>query len=320
MARARDSRQLDLFSQDASDPALRLEAYFKSLRDVAQRLPARIHFGTSSWSFPGWKGLVYPSERSASELSRTGLVDYVRHPLFRCVGVDRSYYRPLSTTQFEELASQLPSRFPCLVKAPSYLTSPRLDDGPPSPSFFDFERFERDVLLPVQASFAEHCAALILQLSAGCSLDLPQQLEKFLSRAPKGLRLAVELRDAHLLTPAYSKVLRRYGATHVYNYWSQMPLPGQQARIVPIEPESLVVIRLMLRPGTQYEQRRVTYAPYDGLRDIDDAMRDEVTELLSICDKLRCTVYVLVNNKAEGSAPLTIEALARRVVDRVERG
>ena len=36
-----------------------LEAQHAESRALAARLPAAVHFGTSSWSFPGWAGLVY---------------------------------------------------------------------------------------------------------------------------------------------------------------------------------------------------------------------------------------------------------------------
>ena len=41
--------------------------------------------GTSSWSFPGWAGIVYDSKVSQTTLARHGLAAYARHPLFRTV-------------------------------------------------------------------------------------------------------------------------------------------------------------------------------------------------------------------------------------------
>ena len=49
-------QQLPLFPDlDAVDPA----AVDDSVLELSARLPLRIHLGTSSWSFPGWTGLVY---------------------------------------------------------------------------------------------------------------------------------------------------------------------------------------------------------------------------------------------------------------------
>jgi len=47
-------------------------------------------------------------------------------------------------------------------------------------------------------------------------------------------------------------------------------------------------------------------------------MRRQVTSLLRTGMANRKRTYLLVNNKAEGSAPLTIEAIARRLVEESE--
>ena len=37
-------------------------------RAIAARVPPRIRFGTSSWSFPGWSGIVYEGTPSEATL------------------------------------------------------------------------------------------------------------------------------------------------------------------------------------------------------------------------------------------------------------
>ena len=54
-----------------------------------------MHLGTSSWTFPGWKGLVWDGHYSDTQLSKHGLAAYAQHPLFRTVTLDRTFYRPL---------------------------------------------------------------------------------------------------------------------------------------------------------------------------------------------------------------------------------
>ena len=96
---SRVSDQLSLFPLDtAPDPAAaRLQQSHEEARALAVRLPTDVLFGTSSWSFPGWAGLVYSSDRPASMLAREGLREYARHPLLRTVGIDRSYYARISS-------------------------------------------------------------------------------------------------------------------------------------------------------------------------------------------------------------------------------
>ena len=83
------------------------------VRQLGDRLPASVRFGTSSWSFPGWAGLVYRRPRTQTELARDGLREYARYPLFGTVGIDRSYYAPLTGEDLKRYAAQLPTGFPC---------------------------------------------------------------------------------------------------------------------------------------------------------------------------------------------------------------
>ena len=64
--------------------------------DLAARMQARwgdrCRLGTSSWSFPGWRGLVYEGQHAQATLSRKGLAAYAAIPLLRTVSLDRTFY------------------------------------------------------------------------------------------------------------------------------------------------------------------------------------------------------------------------------------
>src|SRR5688500_12614298 len=100
--------QLELFpsaetpTRDDDPPGL------AEARSLAARLPEHVRLGTSSWTFPGWVGIVYPEKTGERELLDRGLELYTRYPLFRTVGIDRSYYRPLTVAELEQYRAQLP--------------------------------------------------------------------------------------------------------------------------------------------------------------------------------------------------------------------
>ena len=113
-------RQLELFAA----PAPRVsELDFSAERALAERLPPHVSFGTSSWTFPGWAGIVYPRGTSERELVDRGLELYAKHPLFRTVGIDRSYYAPLDRATLARYASELPPGFRAVMKVWSAVTS-----------------------------------------------------------------------------------------------------------------------------------------------------------------------------------------------------
>ncbi|MEZ6184635.1 MAG: DUF72 domain-containing protein, partial [Planctomycetota bacterium] len=83
--------QLPLFAGVDPEPRrLGPASVAPELRALAARLPPTVHLGTSSWSFPGWRGVVYDREANQRELAREGLRAYAQHPLLRAVGVDRT--------------------------------------------------------------------------------------------------------------------------------------------------------------------------------------------------------------------------------------
>ena len=96
-------------------------------------------------------------------------------------------------------------------------------------------------------------------------------------------------------------------------------MPAAQAEIEPPEEPPFVVVRLLLRPGTWYEDQRERFAPFNRIVAPDDAMREEVAAISLRALAAGRRVYVLVNNKAEGSSPRTILELAKRVRDRQRR-
>ncbi len=300
-----------------------LEQRYERFRVLSAALPPGLRMGTSSWSFPGWQGIVYTRRRSAAVLSKDGLREYVQHPLLRTVGIDRSYYAPMPEADLTQYAASLPEGFVCCIKAPAAVTSPTLRDRGrhlPNPDFLSADRFERDLLAPLARSFAAHTGPVLLQFAptthkrASDAEAFIDGLDALLDRLPRAFSYAVELRDRWVLTDRYRTVLARHGASHVYNYWSAMPMPGAQARIVPPEAQPSVVIRLLLRPGTWYEEQRQVFAPFDRLVEPDEAMRRDVIDLIRRSVNAGRGVFLLVNNKAEGSSPLTIEALAERLV------
>jgi uncharacterized protein YecE (DUF72 family) len=322
-------KQLDLFAESPpprrkgpAPEAERLVREHAEAAGIAARLPAGVRFGTSSWSFPDWAGIVYSRVAKVTELAREGLREYARHPLLTTVGIDRSYYAPIPSQELVRYSEQLPAGFPCCPKALELVTSvarPTRSGGHPgeaNPEFLNARLFEEEMLGPFREVFRQHTGPFILQFPpAPRSLRMSApafagKLERFLDALPKDFQYAVELRDPTLLTSDYRDALAAHGAAHVYNYVTAMPMPGEQVKAIPVDSAPFAVIRLLLRPGTTYGERREEMMPFSRLTDRDDEMRSQVVSLARSAIESGIPVSVLVNNKAEGCSPLTIRALA----------
>ena len=108
--------QLSLFAPvGASEPSARVRVLASLLDKLNKGLDEGpdegLYLGTSSWSFPGWAGIVYDSKVSQTTLARHGLAAYARHPLFRTVCIDRTYYSPITAEDFARYESAVPEDF-----------------------------------------------------------------------------------------------------------------------------------------------------------------------------------------------------------------
>ncbi|MGD2045817.1 MAG: DUF72 domain-containing protein [Gemmatimonadota bacterium] len=295
----------------------------KHVRALARRLPPTLRLGTSSWSFPGWDGIVYDRRTSQRMLAREGLPAYAEHPLFRTVGVDRTYYRPLEVADFREYAAVVPDDFRFLVKADRLVTSP-LDPETPgvrarNPRFLDPSYAVDAVVAPFVEGLGAKAGVLLFQfppipanLVRGRQA-FQEQLQRFLAALPEGPLYAVELRTPAFLDESYADVLESVGVAHCYNVHPAMaPIERQLALVQPFYQPALVV-RWMLHSGLRYEAARDRYAPFDRLVDEDPESRDRIaTTVLDVILAER-PAFVIANNKAEGSSPLTLIRLAERI-------
>ncbi|MDX2192005.1 MAG: DUF72 domain-containing protein [Gemmatimonadales bacterium] len=289
-------------------------------------LPPGIRFGTSSWTFPGWAGLLYggryPSKANAAAL----LGQYAACPLFGTVGIDSTYYRPLEPAQLEAYAAALPPAFPCVSKVwnritlhTATVTAHGFTRGERNPGFLDATLFLDAVAAPMARHFRAHCGPLVFEfpwIPKGTGLG-PERfaaaLDVFFSALPRELPYAVEVRNVEFLGAPYFAVLREHGVGHVFNAWTRMPRIGYQLELEDCVTAPFVVCRALQRPGMTYEEGVEAFAPFDRLHAPDPDLRDDLVALAGRAVALGLPAYIIVNNKAEGSAPLTVAAVARRI-------
>jgi uncharacterized protein YecE (DUF72 family) len=152
-----------------------------------------------------------------------------------------------------------------------------------------------------------------------------EQLAGFLSALPvlpEGTRYAVEIRDACLLTPRFIRTLKATGVRYCVGIHARMPDPLRQAAALALldgEPAGPLIVRWSLHGGFKYEQAKAKYDPFDRLVDEDPATRTALAELAARYAIAGQPVLIAVNNKAEGSAPLTCVKLARAIVEAYSR-
>ncbi|MBB3005873.1 DUF72 domain-containing protein [Cupriavidus alkaliphilus] len=309
-----------------------------ALAALAARLPPHLYFGTSSWAYPGWNGLVYDGEYSDSLLSRKGLAAYSRHPLLRAAGIDRGFYGPIPLADYLSYAAQVPESFRFLVKAPAsvcdaWLRGPDGAGRLANAAFLDAEIAARDFIVPATSGLGHKCGPLLFQLSPmgplADSAVFLERLDAFLGALPAldpaltpHAAYAVELRDPALLTPRYIRLLRRHGVRFCLSARDRLPPVPRQAAAQALMDEAAagpLVLRWMLRAGRPYAYAEKRYAPFDRIVDDDPDTRHEIADVVARTLRAGQPAIVIVSNNAEGCAPLSCARLAEAIVARLER-
>ncbi|MGQ3055014.1 MAG: DUF72 domain-containing protein [Roseateles sp.] len=323
----------DLFGVDAAtqrprgvQPAVPLAADIA----LAAALSPHIHLGTSTWSYPGWQGQVWAGRHSEQTLSKTGLTAYAAHPLLRAVGIDRGFYRPLAASEFERHARQVPTGFRFTVKAPSLVTDALLrnEDGRGqalNPLFLDPTLTLQDFIAPAYEGLGPHIGALVLQISPlpgpllarmGEQFDKLHALLLACPKPPAGV-IAVEVRDAAWLTPDLVALLRDTGARYCVGLHPKLPpLQAQLPLLRALWPGPLVVRWNLnrLHGAYGYEAADKRYGEFNELLDPDVETRTELARIIGGTAGAGQDAFVTISNQAEGSAPLSVRALAQAIV------
>ena len=310
-----------LFDMDEPTQADRLAPLLKSFAERG------VFFGTSSWKYEGWIGSIYDRDRylTRNKFSRTKfeaecLREYAS--TFPIVGGDFSFYqfpRPeLWAKLFEALhpASASGSRFRSPSRLRAWPNHARYGGhaGTSNDGFLDAQLLEAEFLGKLKP-YREQVAVLMFEFGTFAKTDFPSpevfcsRLEGFLGSLPRGWRYAVEIRNPEYLGPGYFSVLARHNVAHVFNAWTRMPTLANQIAMSEAFTADFTVTRALLRRGRTYDQAVELFKPYQEVRQPDEPTRAALCDIARQALKKRQRAYVFVNNRLEGNAPSTIEAV-----------
>ena len=299
----------------------------RTLRDMP--LSPLIRFGTSTWTYEGWQGQIYTRKYTKTAFARECLGEFCQYlyrgkPLFRTVGNDATFYRPPSANQLTRYLTQIPEDFQMCFKVweeltiPTYAKHARYGSraGQVNPNFLNADAFTKLVLQPYRdAQFGPNTGPFLFEFQRHGmpAEEFIGKLDDFFDSVSAEFRYAVEIRNAGLLGPRYHDMLRAHGVAHVYNHWSYMPPLAEQHQRMKTMTAPFTVIRLLTPLKMTYEAAKKRAEPYDKIVGELPEMRKDTVSLIQEATAENRSTYILVNNRAEGNAPLTIQALIDRL-------
>ncbi|HTX37262.1 MAG TPA: DUF72 domain-containing protein [Bryobacteraceae bacterium] len=283
-----------------------------------------IYIGGSSWKYEGWLGQIYERDRylargrfSKRLFEAECLREYAE--TFPAVCGDFAFYQFPTEDFWRALFAKTPAGFQFAFKVPEQITCKVFPDharygpqaGKENEAFLDAGMLREMFLRPLWPYHLK-TAVLIFEFGTfakrsfgdvGAFLD---RLDPFLTALPPEYRYAVEIRNPDFLEQDYFACLRTHRVAHVYNAWSRMPELGRQMAIPDAETADFLVCRALLRRGRVYEEAVKTFAPYTTIQDPNPQARESMRVLIGRAREEHKFLFLFVNNRLEGNAPMTI--------------
>jgi uncharacterized protein YecE (DUF72 family) len=301
------------------------------MKQRAAELAAQgVFVGTSSWKYPGWRGMLYDPARyeyrgkfAESRFERGCLAEYAE--VFKTVCVDAAYYTFPKQSYLEGLAAQVPADFQFGFKVTEEITAKRFTNlprfgiraGKPNEHFLNADLFTRAFLAPCE-HIRQHIGMLMFEFSRFYPTDYEHgrdfiaDLDRFLGALPKGWPYGIELRNKTWLQPEYFACLAQHGVAHVFNSWQAMPAVSEQLALPGSRTNpDLVAARFLLKPGRKYEEAVKAFEPYESIKEPNPDARAAGKALVQEGKEAgpKRKTFIYVNNRLEGNALETVAVM-----------
>jgi uncharacterized protein YecE (DUF72 family) len=317
---------MDLFSANDIPPqASRLAPKLRALADHG------VFIGTSSWKYDGWLGSIYSQDRyvtrgkySKAKFEENCLAEYAR--TFPTVCGDLTFYQFPSEQYWAKLFDATPREFIFGFKVPEDIT---VETWPTHARYGKRAGLANEQFLSAKAldqyftsrleRYGDQVGPLIFEFGTFNKKTFPTPahflavLDPFLKALPAGFRYAVEIRNQEYLSREYLAVLASHNVAHVFNAWTRMPALDEQAQIAAAFTADFTVVRALLRKGRAYDAAVQTFEPYDRIQEPNDGAREGMRRIAQRAMHERKNAFLFVNNRLEGHAPSTIEAVVERL-------
>jgi uncharacterized protein YecE (DUF72 family) len=313
-----------------------------------------VFLGTASDRYAGWIGQIYTAGRYEGRISRRShavggknfteevlpvdsVEEYFEH--FGVLELDYTFYRPLldgegRPTENHFVLSGYRDRLKdgdrLLLKVPQAVFARKIRRGGEfvaNPDYLDPGFFTRRFREPAVALLGPHLSGMVFEqeyqraeerVTPG---EMAANLERFFAAIPRDTRYHVELRtEAYLAEPVF-EVLNRHGVGQVLSHWTWLPPLAAQfeksgGRFLNAGKES--VVRLMTPRGLRYEDAYARAFPFDRLVEgmASPGMVAETVALMRQAVDEKVRMYVIVNNRSGGNAPLTAREIAQQFTRR----
>lgn len=275
-------------------------------------------FGTCSWKYDSWKGLVYPESGVFDPLEH-----YSKH--YQAVEVDQWFWSLFKNNKVklpdpklvQQYSEAVPPGFTFGIKVPNsitlthYYTNNRQEPLLANPNFLSVELMKK--FLGTLQSLDSDNTLLMFQFEylnkkkmSGVSQFI-EQFGNFCHQLPAGYNYCVESRNPNYLTKTYFEFLQQQNLHHVFLHGYYMPPAYKLFKQVKKHLTDTCIIRLHGSDRKGMEQ--LTRKNWHERVAPKEEELNQLAAMFHELQQLETTTFVFVNNHFEGSAPRTITRL-----------
>jgi uncharacterized protein YecE (DUF72 family) len=295
---------------------------------LPEKYQSYLRIGTCSWKYDSWKGLVYDPGKKYRPYNY--LLDYARY--FNTVEIDQWFWSlfpqglKLPDSGMVKLyADSVPNDFLFTVKVPNSITlthyyakqpsAHREYANRPNPNFLNVDLLNRflEMLEPMRSKLGP----IMFQFEYLNKKKMPskqvflENLNKFFEKAPKGFYYAIETRNPNYLADDFFDFLRERDLGFVLLEGYYMPPVADITGKHNIQTADFSIVRLH-GPDRQGIESR-TGGLWNEIVDPKDEGLKATASIIEENTGKGITTFVNVNNHYEGSAPLTIQRILKKL-------
>jgi hypothetical protein len=92
----------------------------------------------------------------------------------------------------------------------------------------------------------------------------------------------------------------------------RLPL-DEQSRLDEAFTADFTVVRALLRCGRAHDMAVDAFEPFGEIKEVDEGPRKGMRRIVQDAQKFKTSAFVFLNNRLEGNAPSTIEAIVQEL-------
>lgn len=277
-----------------------------------------IRFGTCSWKYDSWKGIVYPDSSNLNYLR-----EYSKY--FNTVEIDQWFWSLHSVDKValprkkdvKDYTDSVPPDFRFTIKVPNSISlthfykKKKTDPLSANPHFLSADLFNRFVdalnLIKGKIGILMFQFEYLNKEKMQNQVQFMEMFESFLNQINTEIKLGIEIRNPNYLNKNFFEFIERNNLVMVFLQGYYMPpvwdvFNKQKDFII-----GTAVLRLHGPDRKGIEEK--TGNVWNKIIEPRDNEIEKIIEMIHYLNSKKVDVYVNVNNHFEGSAPLTINKI-----------